>query len=146
MDWPVEEIMKRHVVTAEPGESLLEAECIMRLARIRHLPVVRGGMLVGLISHRDVVEASIPPAQPATAADRAAHLDAIPIEQILKGEPYTVESDCPACDAAQRMLHLKIGCLPVVEPEPGGLRLLGLVTESDLLRRAYVPGFEGASD
>ena len=44
------------------------------------------------------------------------------------------------------MLHLKIGCLPVVEPEPGGLRLLGLVTESDLLRRAYVPGFEGASD
>ena len=51
--------MRTNFVSAAPDDSLLEADRIMRLARIRHLPVVEKGLLVGLLSHRDVLAASI---------------------------------------------------------------------------------------
>ena len=51
--------MRTNFVSAAPDDSLLEADRIMRLARIRHLPVVEKGVLVGLLSHRDVLAASI---------------------------------------------------------------------------------------
>ena len=50
--------MREEVITVHPDESLLDADKIMRLARIRHLPVVRDGILVGVVSHRDVLESS----------------------------------------------------------------------------------------
>ncbi|MFQ5515543.1 MAG: CBS domain-containing protein [Myxococcota bacterium] len=138
--------MKRHVVTVEPDESLLEAERIMRLARIRHLPVTRDGLLVGVLSHRDVVESSIGPQDPASPAERADHLRRISIDRILKRHPHTVEPDCMAQEAARLMLRLKIGCLPVVEPGAEGPTLVGLITESDLLELAYVRDYGESSD
>jgi CBS domain-containing protein len=48
--------------------------------------------------------------------------------------------------AARRMLRLKIDCLPVVRAGSNGPALVGLLTESDLLRAAYAPDFYGASD
>ena len=145
-DRPVHRLMKRDVVTVSPGESVLEADRIMRLARIRHLPVTRDGVLVGILSHRDVLEVSLGHAKGTTPEERSRHLSAIPIEQILRGSARTVEPDSCARDAALLMLRLKIGCVPVVQPGPKGPELLGLIAESDLLRLAYVPGFTGASD
>lgn len=142
----VAEIMRRNVVTVDSGESVLEAEQIMRLARIRHLPVVKDRVLVGLLSHRDVLEAYMAGLEGASPKERAEHLRRIPIEKILKGKPRAVEADCLLRDAALTMLRLKIGCLPVVEPGPQGSRLLGIITESDLLRAAYVAGSSGTSD
>ena len=52
-------LMRAHFVSVAPGETVLDADRIMRLARIRHLPVVVNGRLVGVLSHRDVLEASI---------------------------------------------------------------------------------------
>ncbi len=142
----VAEIMRRNVVTVDPGENVLEAEQIMRLARIRHLPVVKDRVLVGLLSHRDVLEASMAALEGSSPKERAEHLRRIPIEKILRGKPRAVEADCSLRDAALTMLRLKIGCLPVVEPGPRGARLLGIITESDLLRAAYVAGSAGTSD
>ena len=53
--------------------------------------------------------------------------------------PYVVTPETPLRVAASRMARLGIGCLPVVEPGEHGGRLVGLVTESDLLRAAF-PG------
>ncbi len=139
-------IMRRDVVTVEPVESVLEADRIMRLARIRHLPVVRRGILIGVLSHRDIVEASIALLEEASSKERVEHLRRTPIEHLLRGQPRTVEADCSLREAALTMLRLKIGCLPVVEPGPAGSQLIGIVTESDLLRAAYAPDFAGASD
>ena len=139
-------IMRRDVVTVEPGENLLDADRIMRLARIRHLPVVRRGTLIGVLSHRDVLEASIASLEETSARRRVEHLRRTPVERLLRGQPRSVEADCLLREAALTMLRLKIGCLPVVEPSSSGPRMVGLITESDLLRIAYAPDFAGASD
>ncbi len=138
-------MMKREFVTMSPEETLLEAERIMRLARIRHMPIVDGGMLVGVLSHRDVVESALPKRDEETKR-REQHLRAIPVAKVMRANPWTADPDTTLREAAERMLSFKIGCLPVVERGRDGLQLVGLVTESDLLRAAYAPDFQRASD
>ncbi len=129
-----------------PEETLLEAERIMRLARIRHMPIVDDGLLVGILSHRDVVEAALPKRDQDTASRRDRHLRAIPVAEVMREKPWTADPDTTLREAAERMLSFKIGCLPVVERGQDGLHLVGLVTESDLLRAAYAPDVQDASD
>ena len=138
--------MRTHFISAASDDSLLEADRIMRLARIRHLPIVRKGRLVGLLSHRDVLSASISKLQEADPADRLNHLRRIKIEEVMSRDLATATEETTLGAAAQRMLRLKIGCLPVVRGATEGPTLVGLLTESDLLRAAYAPDFEGASD
>ena len=133
-------------MSAGPGESLLEADRIMRLARIRHLPVVEDGHLVGVLSHRDILAASIARLEQRDAGERLEYLRSIFIPDVMHRDPYTAMETTTLGDAARRMLRLKIGFLPVVRSGPDGERLIGLVTESDLLRAAYAPDFEDASD
>jgi CBS domain-containing membrane protein len=139
-------LMRANFVSASPQDSLLEADRIMRLARIRHLPVVEKGILVGLLSHRDVLAASISQLERCDPAERLEHLRRIPIGQVMQRDLATGTETTTFADAARRMLRLKIGCLPVVRAGPGGPRLVGLLTESDLLRAAYAPDFTEASD
>ncbi len=138
--------MKRDIVTMNPEDTLFEAECMMRLARIRHMPIVDGGLLVGVLSHRDVVESAPPKRGGETSTWREQNLRAIRVDEVMRANPWTADPDTTLREAAERMLSLKIGCLPVVERGRDGLNLVGLVTESDLLRAAYAPHFQGASD
>lgn len=139
-------LMRANFISAAPEDSLLEADRIMRLARIRHLPVVKKGVLVGLISHRDVLSASIAKLEKCEPTARLDHLRSISIGEVMQREVETALETTTLASAARRMLRLKIGCLPVVRAGPDGPSLVGLVTESDLLRAAYAPDFYGASD
>lgn len=130
----VSSLMRRECITLGPGESLLEADRLMRLTRIRHLPVVRGGILLGILSHRDVIESGRN-----SPGSRDQALRSTTIESVMRTAPETVHTGCSLARAAERMLILRIGCLPVVEATDAGPRLIGLVTESDLLRAAYAP-------
>jgi CBS domain-containing protein len=118
--------MTRDVVTLKETQNLGKAEELLRLHRIRHLPVVRQGKLVGLITHRDLLRAasthaSDPAAQPLWAAD------------IMTRDVQTVLPDTPLKDAVAMMLSHKFGCLPVVDAE-GSLQ--GILTEADMVRYA----------
>ena len=139
-------LMRSNFVSAAPDDSLLEADRIMRLARIRHLPVVEKGVLVGLLSHRDVLAASLSGLEQCDPSERLDHLRRVQISQVMQRDLTTGTEATTLADAARRMLRLKIGCLPVVRAGPGGPRLVGILTESDLLRAAYAPEFSGASD
>jgi CBS domain-containing membrane protein len=139
-------LMRRHFVSVGPAESLLDADRIMRLARIRHLPVVEAGRLVGVLSHRDVLDASIARLEQCEPGARADYLRGITIAEVMHDEPYTALENTTLGDAARRMLRLKIGFLPVIRRGTDGEQLIGLVTESDLLRAAYAPDFDEASD
>ena len=143
---PVAGHMRAHFISAAPEDSLLEADRIMRLARIRHLPIAQNGVLVGLLSHRDVLSASISKLEQCDPAERLNHLRGIPIRDVMTRDVETATEDASLSSAAVRMLRLKIGCLPIVRGGPDGPRLVGLLTESDLLRAAYAPDFAGASD
>jgi len=55
----------------------------------------------------------------------------------MTGTPFSIVPDATLSEAASRLERLRVGCLPVVEPGEDGLRLVGLLTEMDLLRAAY---------
>jgi CBS domain-containing membrane protein len=138
--------MRTQFISMTPEDNLLEADRIMRLARIRHLPIARKGILVGLVSHRDILAASISKLEEREPAERLEHLRGITVGQLMQRDPITASAETTLAEAARRMLRLKIGCLPVVRSSLDGPELVGIVTESDLLRAAYAPDFNEASD
>ena len=56
LDWPVERIMTAPAITIEPDKQVLSALSLMTQRRIRHLPVVEGGRIIGLVSIGDLVK------------------------------------------------------------------------------------------
>jgi CBS domain-containing protein len=128
--------MRLHWITLAPHASLEEAERLMRLARVRHLPVEIDGVLVGLITYREVLQASLARLTGAAAARELP--GATPVAAVMDAEPPTANPGDPLEIAAQRMIDAGLGCLPVVERSQGGeRRMRGLLVESDLLRCAY---------
>jgi acetoin utilization protein AcuB len=137
----VGDLMRRQFACLAPDDALSDATEAMRLARVRHLSVALDGILVGLVSYRNVLEAWL-----SIAADEAAHdsfgPDALRVADVMVHNPFAVTADRSLADAAVSMLRLQIGCLPVVEATTDGPRLVGLLTEADLLRAAYLPSLD----
>ena len=126
----VRDVMQRKIVTIGVGERLSTVEDIMTLGGVRHMPVVHGGELVGVVTERDLLRASLSVLTDLRRDERRAFLNAVDISRVMSSPPITVGPDEPVEQAALMMAEHKIGCLPVVEGE----RLLGLVTETDVLR------------
>ena len=126
----VAKIMSPAPVVVEPKEPLREVYRVMAQHRIRHVPVVSGDGLVGIVSDRDVREALPSPMTPGEAAEFAAALDRIPVWEVMAEEVVTVTPRTPLAQAAHMLAGRKIGCLPVLESG----RLVGIVTETDMLQ------------
>ncbi len=129
--------MRREFITVPAQEPLLEARRTMRLARLRHLLVVDNGMLVGIVSYRDLQDEVLDRAERHDTAPWLDPLRSTSVREAMVPAPYYVRPDTPADEAARRMLRLGLGCLPVCENGVGALRLVGLIAESDLLRAAW---------
>jgi len=105
----------------------------MHRARVRHLPVLKGdGTLIGVITDRDLRHHlfSPPVYQAIGTSPIDTLLQAAQVREIMSAPAVTVESSQDIVEAARVMLKDKIGSLPVVE----GGRLVGIITETDLLR------------
>lgn len=139
----VSEVIQRHCVALEAGDRLDFADQVMRLGRIRHLPVVSKGVLVGIVSNRDILAASLSKALDFARGERRTFLHAIEVSEVMTPSVYTVAEDTPLSDAARLLLRHKIGCLPVVDATG---KLLGLVTETDVLRAAVDEADAGEAD
>ena len=128
----VGDIMQHKIITVSAGDRLSTVEDIMTLGGVRHMPVVSAGELVGVVSERDLLRASLSNLSgEAGSDDRRAFLDGVEIASVMSSPAVTIAADAAIRDAARAMAERKIGCLPVVAP-PG--QLIGLVTETDLLR------------
>ena len=121
--------MSSEVVTLEEHESLSIADRVMNLGRIRHMPVVSEGRLVGLISQRDLLHNALTDALGESLEGNMKILDSIKVSDCMKQNPKTCAADSSLADAAALMLKYKFGCLPVVE----GDKLVGILTESDFV-------------
>ena len=120
-DW-----MTRKLVTLSPEASVGEALTLCRERRIRHIPILEEGRLVGIVSDRDLRDAS-----PALGdAERASALQKIRVGDVMTREVSTADPQDSIENVAQEMYELKIGSLPVVAEE----ELLGIVTSSDVMR------------
>jgi CBS domain-containing protein len=131
----VGEAMQSEVVSLASGDRLDLAEDIMRLGRIRHMPVLEGQRLVGIVSSRDLLAASLSRVLEFEPLQRRTFLHSIEVREVMTSDVLTVGPDTLLREAAELMLKRQVGCLPVVSPE-GELR--GLLTETDLVRVAYL--------
>jgi CBS domain-containing protein len=124
----VRDIMVKEVATLDVNDELSLANDIMRLGRIRHLPVVEGQRLIGIVSERDLFRSSL--AQALGYKDKSRELmKTLHIRDVMTPGVVTVSPDTELKEAVQLMVEKKIGCLPVVENG----RLAGLLTETDIL-------------
>jgi CBS domain-containing protein len=126
----VRDIMSEQIVTISADDSLSTVEDIMTLGRVRHMPVVRGGQLVGVVSERDLLRASLSTLSEFGNEQRRAFLQVVEIKRVMSTPPVVIQPGASVEDAALVMAERKIGCLPVVEAG----RLVGMLTETDVLR------------
>ena len=121
----VRDSMTREVVALSPQTTAAEALALCRERRIRHLPVLEGGQLVGIVSDRDLRSAAPALGDP----ERASALERIRLSDVMTRDVITAHPDDPVEEAANRMRERRIGCLPVVEDG----ELVGILTSSDVM-------------
>jgi len=126
----IADVMQPNVVTVTPETSVPEAMRMMRERRIRHLPVVEDGRLVGIISDRDVKLASPSPATSLESHELLYLLDRLQVREVMRSMVITLPPNATVVEAARIMIDEKIGAVAVTESG----RLVGILTETDVLR------------
>ena len=126
--------MSRKVISISADDTLRIVQEIMDLGNVRHLPVVRRGDLVGVVSQRDLLKASLSNVMGLPAEEQRLFLEGVSITEVMSAPPVTVDGEETVQDAARVMADRKIGCLPVLEDG----KFTGILTETDVLR--YVAG------
>jgi acetoin utilization protein AcuB len=133
----VRDVMTRSLITTSPETSVLDARAVMDKKRIRHLLVTdETGELVGLVTDRDIRLNLPSPATTLSVWEMNALLARLRVGEVMTRSVISIGSDRDVREAASTMLDHKIGALPVRESG----RLVGMVTETDLLR-AFVGAF-----
>jgi CBS domain-containing membrane protein len=125
-----QDLMERDVVTLNVSDSLDLADDIMRLGRIRHMPVMSGETLVGILSQRDLFRAAISSVLQLRPSAERQWLAKIPVREVMTKRVFTIAPTAPIRAAVAEMLDKRIGCLPVVEHN----KLVGLLSESACMR------------
>jgi acetoin utilization protein AcuB len=130
----VADVALRNFIHARGETSLLEVAQLMSSARIRHLLIVEDRRLAGVLSYRDVLEFAVSGGAGATALEG---LRATRAAELMRRDPIVVEPTTNLREAARRMVAHRVGCLPVVDGPSPDARVVGILTESDLLRAAF---------
>jgi CBS domain-containing protein len=129
----VREIMIASPVTLKPNDNLKLASELISLARLRHIPIVDNGKLLGVVSARDLMTRAAQRFNHKSRS-RSALLKSVMLKEVMQRRVITVEPDTLIQQAAHLMAEEKIGCLPVLNDG----NLIGLVTTTDMLR--YIEG------
>jgi CBS domain-containing protein len=128
----VAEIMAKDLIVLEEWENLLDVARDMHRHHLRHLPVVDGKRLIGIVSHRDLLRftaSQLAPGAISREHDRSAGENAF-VRNVMTREVQTVSPTTSVGDAARLLVEHRFGCLPVVDND----ELVGMVTEHDLLK------------
>ncbi len=125
----VRELMSTEVEVLDPDDDLDLAAMLMRLDRLRHLPVVRDGEVLGVVSDRDLLRAQVSDQRGLTVQEvRRANM-AVRARDVMSTKLHTVGPETSALEAAELLREHRIGCLPVIDNG----RLVGIVTAQDFL-------------
>lgn len=126
----VRELMSKDVATVGRNDELSIADDVMTMKRVRHLPVLEDGRLVGMLSQRDLFHAALSTALNFGSKAQKEFLKTVPVKEVMTDEVRTIDPNADVKEAARLMIEHQIGCLPVVENG----KLIGIVSETDLLR------------
>jgi acetoin utilization protein AcuB len=128
----IERRMRQAVISIQKGETVDRAQTLMAQSGIRHLPVLDGRRLIGIISDRDVSGVMVRQRGGARSANAGRAYFLVPgvrVEEAMTPDPVTIGPAADLEEAARLLLTRKIGCLPVVDRG----RVVGIITETDIL-------------
>jgi CBS domain-containing membrane protein len=132
----MKELKVRDVMTADPttlkrNDKLTLADDIMRLGRVRHLPVVDDDdqTVVGIVTQRDLFRDALAQALGYGRHAQRKILDTLSVKDVMATEVVTASPEASLVEAAKILTERKIGCLPVVENG----HLVGILTEGDFV-------------
>jgi len=125
----VSDRMTRDAITVQADDPIRVAVDLVDQKRLRRFPVMKDGDLVGIVTDRDLRDAT---ASSVVLTEKKYHdflLDTVKIESIMSANPRTVSPQSDLKDAARLILEIKVGGLPVLQDG----RLVGIITETDLV-------------
>ena len=126
----VKTCMSQPVVFVTSQTKISEAHDLMIKKRIRRLPVIDGGQLVGIVTLLDASEARPADAETLRPTALKAYIAMMKVEEIMARHPVTVSPTSTVLDVARLMARHKISGVPVVEQG----HVVGMITESDVFR------------
>jgi acetoin utilization protein AcuB len=130
----VAELMTSKVFTVEPHDLIDRVFFLIHYEKIRHLPVVEKGKLVGIVSDRDLYKALGPKsnsnALEANKDQTQLHVVSQKVAHIMHRGVYTVSPETMASEAAAMMVEHRVGALPVIDKD----KLVGILSATDILR------------
>lgn len=127
----VERYMTPNPITVRPGTTLRKAQELLHVHHIRHLPVVQGKQLVGIITDRDLRQLLPSSLAPPDEVARFQVVTAqVKVSEVMTRQVLSVTPDTRTRKAARLMVERRLGCLPVLR----GSTLVGIITTIDLLR------------
>ncbi len=126
----VGERMSHPVITVPVDMPVTEALAMFKRERIRRAPVVKGGKMVGIVSDKDLLNASPSPATSLSIWEMNYLLNKITVADVMTREVLTISEDTPIEEAARIMADSKVGGLPVMRDD----HVVGIITETDLFK------------
>src|SRR5512133_4597 len=126
----VGERMSKPVINIPPDMSITDAINLMKKEHIRRTPVVKDGKLVGIVSDKDLLNASPSPVTTLSIWEMNYLLSKVTISELMSKNVLTVTEDTPIEQAARIMADNKIGGLPVLRDG----HVVGIITETDLFK------------
>lgn len=127
---PISAIMTKNVITVNSNDELETAELLFKSKNIRHIPVVTGDKVIGMLSYTDLLRISF-----ADAVDEdEGEVDSIvynlfTIEQVMAKNLVSVSSDTTIKEVAEILSKKEFHAIPVIDDE----KLVGIVTTTDLI-------------
>jgi CBS domain-containing protein len=125
----VREFMTSPVSSLPSNAPLLDAALLLRSTHIRHIPIVDGENLVGILSDRDVQRCTPSRLSRVSADEYNSIFQTTLIATVMTRDPKTTSPDAPLHEAAASLRAGKLGCLPVVEKG----KVIGIITKDDML-------------
>ncbi|MEW6402147.1 MAG: CBS and ACT domain-containing protein [Chloroflexota bacterium] len=126
----VGERMSHPVITLSPETPIHDALAMFKKEHIRRAPVVKEGKLLGIVSERDLLNASPSSVTTLSVWEINYLLSKVTVKQVMTKKVKTVDADTPIEEAARIMADSKIGGLPVVRDG----KVIGMITETDLFK------------
>lgn len=126
----VGERMSRPVISVSPEDPINEVLAMFRNEHIRRAPVMKEGKLVGMVSERDLLNASPSSATTLSVWEMHYLISKVKVKNVMTKKVITVDAETPIEEAARIMADKKIGGLPVVSSD----KVVGMITETDLFK------------
>jgi CBS domain-containing protein len=125
----VRQFMASPVTSLPSTARLLDAGLLLRAGRIRHIPIIDDGELIGILSDRDIQRCTPSLLTRVSAEEYNAIFEDTPVAKVMTRNPQHISPDEPLHAAAELLQSQKLGCLPVVENG----KVVGIITKDDML-------------